>query len=483
MQHKRDRSLTPQGNKDENLANLLCDIYWEAPWDPNICRRKLLNVQKLREKQQASRRGFSGRNATPRPSSRSSHEGGADPTQESPRGVDRSPPKHAARQHGLGSIMANQALNVQLSASYTDYANGGNNNAGHLGTGTDASSVVSGPQLYTSGPLSYTDAGYSPGFFQNPFNEVDFAYALQRPGVVPMGESVSSSLDLSAAGLSQQQQQQQIAGSLGANSRNHIRIVQNRGSAMMSRSYGELGDISLDRDSGSLGFAPGSAGTVPGGLGQQISTSMQMASAFGQQPPGSLYEQVSTSFGQELRYGSTVAGLTGDLRGHQSNSMQSFGDPMLQSHRQQDSTTIANNLQNQLVYGNAQAYLQQQHAALRQQQLLLQQQQAALALQQEQLQVYGMNPGMVNGGQASFNQNASQLAGMNQFGQANGGYFYVTSADGTPMMVSAAGLAGQAGGYGLPSQAQNFGGAHSNGNGQQGAFDPRFYQQRGPNQY
>lgn len=30
-------------------------IYWVPPWDPSICRRKLLNVQKTREKQQARR--------------------------------------------------------------------------------------------------------------------------------------------------------------------------------------------------------------------------------------------------------------------------------------------------------------------------------------------------------------------------------------------------------------------------------------------
>uniref|UniRef100_A0A7S1GLQ8 Protein kinase domain-containing protein n=1 Tax=Cyclophora tenuis TaxID=216820 RepID=A0A7S1GLQ8_CYCTE len=34
------------------------DIYWVPPWDPSICRRKLLNVQKTREKQQAMRRNF-----------------------------------------------------------------------------------------------------------------------------------------------------------------------------------------------------------------------------------------------------------------------------------------------------------------------------------------------------------------------------------------------------------------------------------------
>jgi hypothetical protein len=47
--------------KEENLANLELDVVWQAPWDPSICRRKLLNVQKLREKQQAMRRGLSAR--------------------------------------------------------------------------------------------------------------------------------------------------------------------------------------------------------------------------------------------------------------------------------------------------------------------------------------------------------------------------------------------------------------------------------------
>jgi hypothetical protein len=61
IQRKQDRPQSVEEHKDENQANLLCDIYWEAPFDPNICRRKLLNVQKMREKQQAARRGYNSR--------------------------------------------------------------------------------------------------------------------------------------------------------------------------------------------------------------------------------------------------------------------------------------------------------------------------------------------------------------------------------------------------------------------------------------
>jgi hypothetical protein len=468
---KRDRPATVQFSKDENQANLLCDIYWQAPWDPNICRRKLLNVQKMREKQQASRRNFNGRNAPARPSSANSHDGTTNLMHESPGGVGRSPTKYSGvgheHQQGLGAAMANQAYGGQLSASFTDYANG------------DNASVVSGQFPYTSAPLSYNDAGYPTGFLQNSFNEVDFAYALQRPGVVPMGDqSVSSSVDLSSAGLSQLQQQQLIA-SMGVNNRNHLRTAQGRSSSgMTSRSYGDTGDLSVDHRGNTFGFAPGSVGTAPGGLGQQMSSSMQMPGAMAQQTPSSLNQQLAASLGQQLAFGSQgsyAGGGHADALAQQAMMMQALDDPMLQAQLQQDPTSMGNNpqqqqqQQQQLAYGNAQAYLQQQHAALQQQQLLLQQQQAALALQQQQL-AYGLSPGMGD----------QQLGGMNQFAQANGGYYYVTSADGTPMIVSAAGLS-QSGGYGMPQQVPGFEGAPSSASGQQ-SIDPRLYQQD-PNQY
>ena len=131
--------------------------------------------------------------------------------------------------------------------------------------------------------------------------------------------------------------------------------------------------------------------------------------------------------------------------------------------------------QQQLAYGNAQAYLQQQHAALQQQQALLQQQQAALALQQQQLQAYGINPGLLNANGA-VNANGSNFNGMNQYGQTGGGYYYVASADGTPMMVpNQQGVAqqGMANAYGMPQQHDQYGGSYQNNfaDGSQG-FNP-----------
>jgi hypothetical protein len=48
-------SSPAQGDQIDNAIREY-DIYWVPPWDPSICKRKLLNVQKTREKQQTQRR-------------------------------------------------------------------------------------------------------------------------------------------------------------------------------------------------------------------------------------------------------------------------------------------------------------------------------------------------------------------------------------------------------------------------------------------
>lgn len=364
---------------------------------------------------------------------------------------------------GLGAIMAHQGAGGQLSASYTDYAN---TQSGRVGNETD--SVVSGQNGFMSGPLSYTEAGYQNSFLQNSFNEVDFAYALRRPGVVPMGESVSSSVDLSTTGLSQQQQQHLLE-SYGVTSRGHLRSAQQQrrvANAMPSRSFGD-GDPSAGRGNHHM-FAPGSLGTAPGGVSQQMPSSLQMGLAMAQQSPGTLNYQPASSLGQNIAYGNQgiyLGGTSVDSFGQQGFVMPTtLDDPMMQ--QQQDPNLMANSLQQQM----AQVYLQQQHAALQQQQLILQQQQAALALQQQQLQAYGLSP---------VGHQLNAMNTMNQYSQPNGGYYYITSADGTPMMIPTSGLA-QPGAYGLPQQPTGYDGTSFNG--QLGGIDPRYFQQD-PNQY
>lgn len=408
----------------------MCDIYWEPPLDSNICRRKLLIVQKTREMQQTSRRG---RGAQPRSVSVNSHEAVATQmngpsTHSNARGLPTS------QQHqGIGARLGNDGYDGTLSASYTGLADASN---GH--GGTDTGSVVSaGQQTYASGPFSYSEIGYPTGFLQNSLNEVDFAYALQRPGVVPMGgDSVASaSVDLSTvASVSQLRQ-----------NANHNQVQTNTfhaSSGKESQSYSDVLESSSTRNS--QAFTPGSVGTAPGYLGHQMPEYLHLKN--------SPSNEASSIMGPHANLSSLPhhAATFMSFGGQQAMLMQGLGDPILL--QQQDATSLANSLHEQLVYDNAQVYLQQQHVALQQQQMMLQQQQAALALRQQQLQVYGFAPGAVGlgvqGGQMGSDSIAAQqfVGTMNPYSQSAGGYYYVTAADGSQVMVSAAGIPNQGAG-------------------------------------
>jgi len=76
-----DESLTASStstDKKSSSSSSSFDIYWVPPWDPSVCRRKLLNVQKTREKQQALRRSYgttAGNSSSSRSSSAPTHHG------------------------------------------------------------------------------------------------------------------------------------------------------------------------------------------------------------------------------------------------------------------------------------------------------------------------------------------------------------------------------------------------------------------------
>jgi hypothetical protein len=403
----------------------------------------------------------------------------------------RSPPRqrNGIDQQGLGAVMAGQGVAAQmpersayqLSSSLTDYALP-HGTAGHLAG--DNVSIISGAQMYPVGPQSYSDA-YTSGVMPGSFNEVDFAYALQRPGVVPMGESVSSSVDIGAGPNLHLQQQHSSVGSYGTNRVQAHQRGQRRG--------GSAGGTSSRSVGGNPESMNDSRWHAPGSLGQQMPPS-----SLGQQLPhgshgsyGGPMDFVGNGVAQQDQANMVVYG------GQQQGSMvQPLEDPRLQivSAPMPQDSAVSNNLQQHLAYGNAQAILQQQHAALQQQQALLQQQQAALALQQQQLQAYTMNPQLLNpGGVPNANDgsyggvpNASggSYGGMNQYGQTGGGYYYVSSVDGTPMMMPNEGMPqpGLAPAYGMPQQVQQQMGGYpssvnQNGGGDQGLYPPN------PNHY
>jgi hypothetical protein len=390
-------------DKDENQANIVCGYYWRAPSDPTIYRRKLLNVQKVREKQQASRQRLN-RQGHSRAQSPGSQSGLLEDTSSSWTNVNSS-------QRGSQS----RPELYQMSSSYTEFGNV---------SAYESSSVMSGQRPIMSGPQSYSEAGPS-GPLPGSFNEVDFAYALQRPGVVPMGESsVCSSVDPISTGHVQNLNQPQKH----YNPHSSYDMVGSYGSHCPPRNnpINQFHALSRSFDEGGATF-----------LSTTISSPLQ--SHHGLMPSN-----------HEGGIGGVLPAI---VQNHptpvSSAAPAQIGIPGMVHHQQPLDGNMA-----------AQMYLQQQHAALQQQQLLLQQQQAALALQQQQLQAYGMNPALTtaNAGNPAGSLNPQQF---NVIGSTSGvstaalsvggGYYYVSAADGTPMlMASNPGMQGQM------MQAQHF---------------------------
>ena len=397
--------------------------------------------------------------------------------------------------HGHAGTGRTHHDNIQpTSSSFSDYAA----NPGMVGRLAGEASSVAGDThsnlMYPPGPQSFSEVGnYN---VAGSLNAPDFAYVLQRPGVVPMGESVSSSVDISMSGRSPQLQLQ--PGSYGAN-RMHQRS-QRRDSTnslpMTSRSYDRNDPEMLNdqRRHSHMGNRSGPSQQVPAGSHSSYGAQHDMNSAV-----------ISPRTGTNHGLNEPPAHLNG---AYQQAHDLGLGAPELQ--------------QQHAVYGNAQAYLQQQHVALQQQQVLLQQQQVALALQQEQLRAYGIGapgmnlnggipnngltpfPGLPNGGIGAIPSNAmagipnngianipnsgipsgiSDInlggvmptnVGMNQYGTTGGGYYYVSSSasDGTPMLSASSNPMAQAG---LPMGTlpmPNVGGQLPNMSGYQANVDP-----------
>lgn len=432
---KAKADVNEKSPRDENQANRMFGLYWEAPPDPSIYRRRLLNVQKTREKQKAARRGHN-RSRTQSPGM---HEGLSSVLENSAgKSADDSPVELECNPIG-GHRQASNLPHVpfQISSSMQDFGN--QQNAQMAG---DAS-ILSGPQHFLTGPQSYSEAGPS-GVLPGSFNEVDFAYALQRPGVVPMGESMTSSVEMSSGGMpgyshasfhySQQHHSHQshIVGSYGSNA------LAQPGSQKRQTAAGIVPTTSRSYGEGDVASAP-------------LETSSHRQPPFPPLYASSQGSAIGRAPSADFIAGS-VASAIPSVAGNPAPSSLASGiapAPLADDVTLLNSPNARGNIQNQSfpVYGNAQAYLQQQHAALQQQQLFLQQQQAALALQQEQLRAYGINQVLMTSNTAvpnalgmnpqNFPYGGAAPGMMPTAAVPTGGFYYVAGVDGTPMLVAA----------------------------------------------
>lgn len=210
----------PDSQNSENHANSVVDMYWEPPLDPGICRRKLLSVQKVREKQ-SSKKSYSNSRAQNSMQMRghsadgtymSDSQASGDYTHSLSSNEEMQLVQRTAQQTSLADTQMIPQPPMQISSSsLVDYPT----------PASLASASLSGSAMYShhsmSGPQSYSDILYS-GAMPTSFNNIDFAYALQRPGVVPTGESLSSSGDTNPNFQQQYfhpQQNQYLMGSYG----------------------------------------------------------------------------------------------------------------------------------------------------------------------------------------------------------------------------------------------------------------------------
>jgi serine/threonine protein kinase len=246
--------------KETNQANLILNYYWKAPWDPAICRRKLLNVQKMREKQHVVRRTLSNRSPSNDPSRRS-------------RPVD--PPSSSLASRGQTNAADPPLYTGQLELPYlnpptttaSSLRSVGGAGEGRYLTREGGASIGSRGEIFMNqGPQSLTsDAG-------QPFVESDFAHALLRPGVVP-GSSMGTSMSSQHAPRSQAFAQVTQATSVPKTTTTTLP----QGQVLSSQSYASMNQFDPQTMSG-FG-ATGQETGYPRGIGSQFDTYTVASSA------------------------------------------------------------------------------------------------------------------------------------------------------------------------------------------------------------
>jgi dual specificity protein kinase YAK1 len=195
--------------KEENQANLELEWYWPSPWDPAVCRRKLLNVQKIREKQQAARRSMLGRQhgsgnfkppALQQPQRPNLGAVPDDPMMgpEPPEGANRSssPPNQISSSDSTNASQQIFFANPVERVAERPLASSSWNAQGQSSAQSNllANSAALPHANMFAGPQSFHSVGLTP-------TQADLAMALERPGVVPgtygLGSSASQSTSTS----------------------------------------------------------------------------------------------------------------------------------------------------------------------------------------------------------------------------------------------------------------------------------------------
>ena len=235
------------------------------------------------------------------------------------------------------------------------------------------------------------------------FNEGDFALALHRPGVVPMGDSVTtattsttsmSSGNNSRSTYNQNSNQTSQIGSYGTN------LVSNHGNQERRFTTGNIPRTS--RSFGESDVVTAVSATIPKVIGsahQQVLYSSSHENRMDIGPPIEVKAPVDMSVDPPMelqsekipkRPSSAASVKTGEQSPPEKTQASSSGNSA-STNSSNSATNNAQPIQNVGVYENARVYeqrLAEMQQQFQQQQFLLQQQQAAIAMQQEQLRYF-----------------------------------------------------------------------------------------------
>ncbi|CAB9508372.1 specificity protein kinase YAK1 homolog [Seminavis robusta] len=413
--------------KEENQANKHFDVYWVPPWDPGICRRKLLNVQRMREKQNDRRRGYAQQQGSDRSNQQSPSMNSVNSRAQPMMVADSPSVGHMSVDGGKSSPPSQIASKQQLQ---TQYGRGGGRKQPQGALASSMSALGSaglqaqmaqepvqhehlmktpsqtGVQPRFAGPQSFTAHG---NYEEGP-TDADFMYALQRPGNVPgLGRddaTVASQASISGASLG--------SSHMSVNSNQHHHQQRHHYSQQQQQyGHGRMNQNSLPR------YQQTEATNV---------SSLPNAAAYPNQSAGMI----------------GAGGVS--FQGYGNSSLNNFdqGQGGVQYLAQQQ--RLQKEQQQQRARGGSQQQQQPQSMDQGQPQLtqyqhemliLEQQKQLAALQQQHQQQLAALQQQQ----QMAFQQQQQQF--MTQYGQTGNGYYYVTSADGTPVLMQGGGGGGQ----------------------------------------
>jgi serine/threonine protein kinase len=431
---------------EENQANRDLNVYWELPFDASVYQRKLLNVQKMRERQKVPRDNKSGGSGGSREDVKLEHRPTVDKSDgkgaliemeavsslnQTSQGSTLIPPvstpttasisgsqmtsfgQQSHTVHSLGNTTSTYTTGTI--PSWTDYSRQHSSQSSMPLSSNASAPYHAGGMSNSTSVLSSARSLTGVGQYGGLSADVDFGAVLQRPQMIPDGYSVSSQ------GTSSTYQQRYNAGQS---------VHQYGLPSHMSTSYSEARSRQAGHITQSVSLSSHGPATHGGPQNTSSSDSIGASSV-----PSSRYTSYSNQHYQPSQSPTTSTHGGSTYNGAAPSANSSVAMP--------ENTMSNYDYQQQILLQQQQQLMLQQQLEL--QQLQLQQQQIELARQQQQFSNGQEQPPF--GLHQQQQQQQQQQPPVYLAGAPGGGYYYVTTAaGGQPILLQPVGFINQQGG-------------------------------------